>query len=100
MQAELTHQSKLVSRVIKQQHHKLKGKLRKVVTGDETKSVRAHVQAKRQEPMFVKLIDKLSFTFGVINIAVCEYFVTNHPDYFWAFYTVVMVLMLLARAFR
>lgn len=100
MQAELAHQSNVVSRVIQHQHHKLKEKLRKVVTGDETKSVRAHVRAKRQEPTIVKLIDKLSFTFGVINIAVCEYFVTNQPDYFWAFYTVVMCLMLLARAFR
>lgn len=100
MQAELMHQSNLVSQVLKQQHHKLKEKLRKVVTGDETKSVRAHVRAKRQEPTIVKLIDKLSFTFGVINIAVCEYFVTNQPQYFWAFYTVVMSLMLFARAFR
>ncbi len=47
---------------------------RKVVTGSEEKSLRDHLKHELKKPMRVKLKDKLSFTLGLLNVLVTEYF--------------------------
>jgi hypothetical protein len=86
-----------VVELIRGQSEKLRSKLRKVVTGDEKKRVRDHVQ---EQPDYVKLIDKVAFTLGLLNILACEYFLIEVPTYFWLWYSLVIPILLLVRFFH
>jgi len=76
---------------------KLRSKWRKVVTGDAEKRIRDHLREKQEEPKYVKLLDKIGFTIGVVNVLICQYFLLNVPEYFPIWYGVVIPLLLLSR---
>jgi Protein of unknown function (DUF2838) len=80
--------------LVKGQHQKLRSKFRKAITGDESKRVRDHVQ---EQPDYVKLLDKIAFTLGLLNILACEYFLVKLPTYFWLWYSLVIPLLILTR---
>jgi len=68
-------------------------KLRKVVTGDSEKSLREHMNEVPQ----VKMIDKISFTFGVLCICGSEWLALRQPDLFPVYYYIIMSTLLLWR---
>jgi len=70
-------------------------KMRKVVTGDPDKRIRDHFKEVPQ----VKMIDKLSFTFGVLTICGLEWLALRHADWFPIAYYVIMSALLVARFF-
>jgi hypothetical protein len=85
--------------VFKEHANKLRSKWRKVVTGDEKKRIRDRLQETQAEPTYVKFFDKVAFTFGVLNMGVCQYFLLNRPDLFPAWYALVMPVILGSRYF-
>jgi len=70
-----------------------KRRLRKAVTGNPDKKVRDYMKEVPQ----VKLVDKLSFTFGVICIVLTEFLALRQPTYFIQFYLLLMTLLLANR---
>ena len=42
----------------------MKKKLRKLLTGNEMLRIRDHIKSREEDPKYVTLFDKLSFTFG------------------------------------
>lgn len=72
---------------------KAKRRWRKAVTGDPDKRIRDHMKEVPQ----VKMIDKLSFTFGVLCIAGSEWLSLRHADWFPLYYSVIMTCLLLWR---
>lgn len=75
----------------------VKRRLRRYVTGDETKRVRDHLREKSRKPHNAKLLDKISFTIGVLNISICQYFVCSLPRSFWLWYSLVIPVLLYSR---
>ena len=63
-----------------------KRRLRKVVTGNPDKKVRDYMKEVPQ----VKLVDKLSFTFGVMCIIVTEFLALRYPQWFTTFYLILI----------
>ena len=90
----------LLTRLIQQQAQRLRRRWRKVVTGNEEKKVREFVRESREKPAFIKLIDKIAFTVGVLNLSMCQYFLMSAPRLFWVFYTVIMPVLLAARVYH
>merc|ERR1719229_2202043 len=72
---------------------KAKRRWRKALTGDPNKRIRDHMKEVPQ----VKMIDKLSFTFGVLCICGSEWLTLRHADWFPLYYSVVMTCLLLWR---
>lgn len=70
-----------------------KRRLRKAVTGNPDKKVRDYMKEVPQ----VKFVDKVSFTFGVTCIVVTELLALRHPEYFTAFYLVLITGLLANR---
>ena len=66
---------------------------RKAVTGDPNKRIRDHMKEVPQ----VKMIDKLSFTFGVLCICGSEWLALRHADWFPLYYATIMTTLLLWR---
>jgi hypothetical protein len=66
---------------------------RKVVTGDETKRVRDHIR----EPPVARRIDKMAFTFGVLNLTISEFMLVKFPQEFWAWYMAVIPILVFFR---
>ena len=66
---------------------------RKAVTGDPDKRIRDHM---REVPQ-VKMIDKLSFTFGVLCICGSEWLALRHAEWFPLYYFSIMSTLLLWR---
>jgi len=65
-------------------------KWRKVVTGDPEKRIRDHMKEVPQ----VKMMDKLSFTFGVLSICGLEWLALRHGELFpFAYYFIMSVLI-------
>lgn len=83
--------------LVKDQANKLRSKWRKVVTGDEKKRIRDRLREAEGEPKFVKFFDKVGFTFGVLNMGICQYFLLNRPDLFPNWYAIIMPLILGSR---
>ena len=69
---------------------KAKRRWRKAVTGDPEKRIRDHMNEVPQ----VKLMDKLSFTLGVLCICGSEWLALRHADWFPLYYTVIMAALL------
>ena len=89
-----------------------KRRLRKAVTGNPDKKVRDYMKevpqvgrTQRYSPYClclwyqVKLVDKLSFTFGVTCIVLTEFLALRYPQYFTSFYLVLMTGLLTNRYF-
>ena len=85
-----------------------KRRLRKAVTGNPDKKVRDYMkevpQVGRIQRLLivtwryqVKLVDKLSFTFGVTCIVLTEFLALRYPQYFTSFYLVLMTGLLTNR---
>ena len=70
-----------------------KRRLRKAVTGNPDKKVRDYMKEVPQ----VKFVDKVSFTFGVTCIVMTELLALRHPEYFTAFYLVLITGLLANR---
>jgi len=68
-------------------------KWRKVVTGDPEKRIRDHMKEVPQ----VKMIDKISFTFGVLCICGSEWLALRHPEMFPLYYYMLMGILLAYR---
>ena len=68
-------------------------KWRKAVTGDPEKRIRDHMKEVPQ----VKMIDKLSFTFGVLCICGSEWLALRHADWFPLYYYAIMTMLLVWR---
>jgi hypothetical protein len=75
----------------------LKNKWRKLVTGDEKKRVRDLIRERKKEPFYIRLIDKLAFTLGVINISMSQYFLLSRPQDFWRWYSLIIPLLMIVR---
>lgn len=76
---------------------RLHGHLRKAVTGDSATRVRDHLLDRSQDPLIVRLLDKVAFTFGVLNIVVTEAVLLLRPEKFWIWYTVIIPTLIAVR---
>jgi len=85
-------ESQLGSRLSEAQGN-AKRRLRKAVTGNPEKKVRDYMKEVPQ----VKLVDKLSFTFGVICIVLTEFLALRQPTYFTQYYLLLMTCLLTNR---
>ena len=65
-----------------------------MVTGNPDKKVRDYMKEVPQ----VKLVDKLSFTFGVMVIIATEFLALRYPQYFTMFYLVLITGLLVNRS--
>lgn len=83
----------VVKRLARQMH----SRLRKLLTGDENKRIRDHIEERKEVPSNVMLIDKLVFTFGVFNIAIFQYFMLNIPRYYWMYHTAILSALMAIR---
>lgn len=86
-----------VKSIVKSQSDRLRRKWRKLVTGDESKRVRDVLKDNEGKPKFVMFMDEVSFTLGVLNIAVTQYFLFNRPENFWMWYSAMMPLLMIVR---
>jgi len=68
-------------------------KWRKAVTGDPEKRIRDHMKEVPQ----VKMVDKLSFTFGVLCICGSEWLALRHADWFPLYYYTIMTMLMVWR---
>jgi len=68
---------------------------REAVTGDPNKRIRDHMKETPQ----VKMIDKFSFTLGVLAIVFSEWLLLRKPNIFPSFYFGLMTLLLIWRYF-
>ena len=79
---------------ISQAQGQAKRGLRKVVTGNPDKKVRDYMKEVPQ----VKLVDKLSFTWGVTCIVVTELLALRYPQFFTSFYLTLITALLANRS--
>ena len=77
--------------------HKAKGKARKLLTGDEDYRIRDLIRRREKEPSFQQLFNKLTYTLGVLNIAVSQYFFLARPRLFWLWYSLIIPCLMLIR---
>ncbi|RYG98730.1 DUF2838 domain-containing protein [archaeon] len=89
-----------LTETIRRNSQKIQAKWRKIVTGNEKKRIRDHLREAQQQPQYVKLMDKLGFTMGVLNITACQYFLLNIPEYFPVWYAVVLPVLLISRLYH
>jgi len=82
-----------IQEVRKEAQGRAQRKWRKAVTGDPDKRIRDHMKEVPQ----VKMIDKLSFTFGVMCICGSEWLALRHPDWFPLYYYAIMTMLLVWR---
>jgi len=82
-----------IRKVRKDTRDRAQKKWRKAVTGDAEKSVREHMKEVPQ----VKMIDKISFTFGVLCICGSEWLALRKPDWFPLYYYAFMSVLLVWR---
>jgi len=85
-------ESQLSSKIYEAQG-KAKRSLRKVVTGNPDKKVRDYMKETPQ----IKFVDKISFTFGVTCIVLTEFLALRHPEYFTAYYFLLITGLLTNR---
>lgn len=90
---------KAIEALIKKEGVKLRSKWRKFVTGDGSKRIRDHLREHEGRQETVVSQDKLAFTFGVLNVVACQYFLLNRTDVFWRWYSLTLPLVLIARFF-
>lgn len=89
-----------VPEALKKQAAKVQAQWRKIVTGNANKRIRDHLKEAQQQPQYVKFFDKVAFTFGVLNIVFCQYFLLNVPEYFSIWYSVVVPLLMISRLYH
>ena len=89
-----------VQAVLKAQAKKLQSRWRKAITGSATKRVRDHIREVQEVPKNVKLLDKVGFTLGVLNVLVCQYFLLNVPQYFSTWYAFVLPITMISRFYH
>jgi len=82
-----------IQEVRKEAQGRAQRKWRKAVTGDPDKRIRDHMKEVPQ----VKMIDKLSFTFGVLTICGSEWLALRHADWFPLYYYAIMTMLLVWR---
>lgn len=102
-------------KIISENSQKVKQKWREAVTGNEYKRVRDKMKdeletlkqeifeimiEKQNQPVYIKLFDKLAFTLGVLNISVCQYFLLSQPQFYWLWYSIVTPVLLITRFFH
>ena len=84
-------------------------KWRYLWTGHESKRIRDHlkdkiknqaIRIKNKNPPTIKLLDKITFTLGVLNISFVQYFLFVKPTYFWLWYSIVIPLLMITRFFH
>ena len=75
---------------------------RYICTGHESKRIRDHLKDKIKDknPPTIKLLDKITFTLGVLNISFVQYFLFVKPAYFWLWYSIVIPLLMITRFFH
>ena len=81
---------------IQEAQGRAKRRLRKVVTGNPDKKVRDYMKEVPQ----VKLVDKISFTFGVVCIVITELLALRYPQYFSAYYLLLITGLLTNRCYK
>lgn len=80
---------------IRQTSHRMKHRVRKVVTGDAEKPFHEWIQ----ESHIVKTIDKFSFVVGVSILLLTELMVLQYPHYFDMYYCYLISIMMLLRVY-
>ena len=75
----------------------VKNKARKLLTGDEELRIRDVIKKREREPAFQQLFNKLTYTLGVLNIAVSQYFFLSRPKLFWLWYSLVIPCLMVIR---
>ena len=75
----------------------VKNKARRFLTGDEDLRIRDVIKKREKEPAFQQLFNKLTYTLGVLNIAVSQYFFLSKPKLFWLWYSLVIPCLMIIR---
>jgi hypothetical protein len=56
-----------------------------------------YIKKKKQDPRIARMIDKMYFFVGVINLLVTEYIVIAYPEYFWYWFLLIIPFLILKR---
>jgi hypothetical protein len=86
--------------IIRKKASNVQSKWRHIFTGDEKKRIRDHLREREDQPNYIKLVDKVGFTFGVLNILACQYFLLNVPEYFSVWFCGIVPIILLSRLYH
>ena len=84
--------------------NEVRRRFRKTITGSETKRVRDHLKdstmVHQTNPPSIKLFDKITFTLGVLNISIIQWFLFVEPTYFWLWYSICLPILMGSRFFH
>lgn len=77
----------------------IRRKWRLMFTGSERIRLRDHLKDNLQNknPPTIKLLDKITFTLGVLNISVIQWFLFVKPNYFWLWYSIIIPILMISR---
>lgn len=90
LRMRVSSEGKMVMEAVHDMEQEVVRKVRTAVTGDPSVRVRDHMKEVPQ----VKMIDKISFTLGVITIVGSEWLALRHPELFPLYYYFIMSLLL------
>lgn len=93
LRMRVSEEGKMVMEAVHGMEQDVVRTVRTAVTGDPDVRVRDHMKEMPQ----VKMIDKLSFTLGVITIVGSEWLALRHPNLFPVYYYAIMTLLLVWR---
>lgn len=100
VQQRMSSSTNKIKDTLRKQAVKIRSRWRKVVTGNEEKRIRDLLREAEEQPKYFKLLDKVAFTLGVLNIVACQYFLLNIPTYFPIWYTFIIPVLLLSRFYH
>ena len=87
----------LSKKTMRRQAEMIRSKFRKVITGNEKRRIRDAIKDTGKRPTYIKFFDKVTFTFGVLILMSCEYFLLNKPTHYWLWYSIIFPVILLSR---
>ena len=80
---------------VEEMREKSRNRARKLLTGDANVAIEDHLKT---TPV-VKWIDKMSFTLGLFGFGITEFIALKLPEYYWVWYSCVMVGLLVLRIY-
>eukprot|EP01029_Cantina_marsupialis_P012184 TRINITY_DN2691_c0_g2_i1.p1 TRINITY_DN2691_c0_g2~~TRINITY_DN2691_c0_g2_i1.p1 ORF type:complete len:430 (+),score=95.83 TRINITY_DN2691_c0_g2_i1:94-1383(+) len=73
---------------------KVRGKLRRRITGHEATKMRDYIRNEAKKPQSVRLIDKVSFCLGIFYLMISEFVLLSVPEQFHIWYSIAVIVLL------
>ena len=86
-----------VKQTVSNRSNAIRSRVRKAFTGTDRRRIRDMVVSELRKPVHVKLVDKLSFTLGVVNLLITEAVVFMAPHLFHLWYLLLFLPLMALR---